>query len=441
MQYITAFGNLGDSVIALGVPSFVGQRPHLNDRALFRGGAFEPHSDVLVYLDEVPRNVPLTILPSTFGDQTAATLRQFRDVEVMCRDPLTFDLAKRYGLRASLEQDLAFYVDYSPWKDQPGEGVLNCFRGDIESATNYRPADNRDLSAERNEKWTLESCQEPAKYFIGELAKYAEIRTDRLHVAIVGALLGKKVEFYGGAGAKNSAVFTQSLEKLGNVTFHSPNELPVKMPVRGMIIHQHSRQDRKDPVRALFKDVGNCGVIEAIVPDWDTAANRAVRGCSLTHIHAVQLHLHTNTKWLLVLEDDAVMLPTFRTDFLELDPSELPQDCLALVLGGDCENVKLSGGKFMKILPPFWGSHAVLYNMDLVRKTDWVTRALFIAAIRQLGPDQGPNGICYESLLMLATNAAGQFCYRMRSMSFTTTGGFSARSQSIEPPRSVALNI
>lgn len=440
MEYIPAPGNLGDAVIVAGIPRFVGQYPGLESRVLFRGGAFEPHADVIACLNQVPRSAPLTVLPSSFGAETAAIIKQFPDHEALCREQATFAIARAHGLNAALVPDLAFGLNYSRWK-VPGEGVLRCFRGDIESATNFRPEDNRDLSLERQGAWTMEEAGPVAEYFINEISKYAEVHTDRLHVAIVATLLDKRVKFYSGLGTKNAAMYEQSLKPYPNISFHPSSELATGIPIRAMVIHQGSRMDRKDNVLRMFKDVGNCGVLEALAPDWGTPADRAVRGCSFSHLLAVKWHLAMDVKWLLVLEDDAVALPAFRDEFLKLDPAEIPQDCLGLVIGGDCENFLPSDGKFMRLRPPFWGSHAVVYNMDLIRRSEWLYQALFLGGIRQLGPDTGSNGICYESLLMLSAQAVGQQCYRMRNMSFTTTGGFSARSQTDEPPRDVALKI
>lgn len=440
MEYIPAPGNLGDAVIVAGIPGLVAKYPGLESRVLFRGGAFEPHADVIACLSRLSRFVPLTVLPSSFGNETAAIIKEFPNHEALCRDQVTFAVAKAHGLNAALVSDLAFGLDYSKWK-KSGEGTLTCFRGDIESATTFRPPFNRDLSLERQGAWTMEEAGEVSDYFISQIADYAEVHTDRLHVAIVGTLLDKRVKFYSGLGTKNAAVYEQSLRAYPNVSFHQSSELAPSMPVRAMVIHQGLRMDRKENVLRMFKDVGNCGVLEALAPDWGTPADRAVRGCSFSHLLAVKWHLASDVKWLLVLEDDAVALPTFREEFLNLNPDDIPKDCLALVIGGDCENFVPSEGKFLKLRPPFWGTQAVVYNMDLVRKTEWLYQALFLGGMRQLGPDAGSNGICYESLLMLSAQAMGQYCYRMRNMSFTTMGGFSARSQTDEVPREVALKI
>ena len=51
---------------------------------------------------------------------------------------------------------------------------------------------------------------DPASLFVA-LEPYRVLRTDRLHVGILGALMGKRVHLHEGAYFKNRAVFESSL--------------------------------------------------------------------------------------------------------------------------------------------------------------------------------------------------------------------------------------
>jgi GT2 family glycosyltransferase/exopolysaccharide biosynthesis predicted pyruvyltransferase EpsI len=86
---------------------------------------------------------------------------------------------------ARLAHDCAFFFDFAPYRRE-GSGTLNAFRTDREAAGHHElPPGNDDISASAPslDRW-LEA-----------IARHETIRTDRAHVMIAGALLGKRVEF------------------------------------------------------------------------------------------------------------------------------------------------------------------------------------------------------------------------------------------------------
>ena len=109
--------------------------------------------------------------------------------------------------------DMAFYLGNQPYKEGTGTGYF--YRTDKESKGNLKKnRSNRDISAEGNH------FSEGITFF-KEIAKYSEIHTDRLHVAIASCLLSRKVHFYPGSYFKNLAVYKSSIEPhFKNVTFH-----------------------------------------------------------------------------------------------------------------------------------------------------------------------------------------------------------------------------
>ncbi|MEK8017263.1 MAG: hypothetical protein VSS75_010365, partial [Candidatus Parabeggiatoa sp.] len=62
--------------------------------------------------------------------------------------------------------------------------------------------------------------------FIDTISQYGIVHTDRLHVAIVGCLLGLEVHLYAGADSKKKAVYLSSIEDYyDNVYFHVPRRV------------------------------------------------------------------------------------------------------------------------------------------------------------------------------------------------------------------------
>ena len=108
--------------------------------------------------------------------------------------------------------DMAFWNDVSGY-ESTGAGTLNAFRTDSESLGLYQHHnDNRDLSVECDATGS-------AAAFYREIAKYSAVRTDRAHVAIASAMLGRQVTLYPNAYHKNEAIFNSSLKRF-QVTWH-----------------------------------------------------------------------------------------------------------------------------------------------------------------------------------------------------------------------------
>jgi GT2 family glycosyltransferase len=97
---------------------------------------------------------------------------------------------------ARLAHDCAFFFDYTPFAAS-GDGVLHAYRTDREASSAFPvPADNVDISALLP---TLRS-------WLQRIASAALVRTDRAHVMIAAALLGKEVEYRASAYHKVPAI-------------------------------------------------------------------------------------------------------------------------------------------------------------------------------------------------------------------------------------------
>lgn len=185
--------------------------------------------------------------------------------------------------------------------------------------------------------------------------------------------------------------------------------------MNSVVIHRKERLDRIPAIAALLSHYPQTQVLPAIVPDWEASShNRAVRGCSLSHLSAVKAFLKPDAP-LLVLEDDAAAITP-------LDLSNVPADAGILIVGGDVEEYgdDIIGG-WREVLPKFWGTQGVIYMPKLLNSS-FLLDAFEAAASLCLGRNnQGPSiGVCLESLLLTAIEKTGLRIYRPKHMAFST---------------------
>ena len=92
--------------------------------------------------------------------------------------------------------------------------ILHAFREDVEQTDVVRPADNIDLSASVPVEFGFldRSLARLSSFvFFDCIRRYGVVRTNRLHIAIAAALLGKRVHLYDNSYWKNYAVYKHSL--------------------------------------------------------------------------------------------------------------------------------------------------------------------------------------------------------------------------------------
>ena len=179
------------------------------------------------YLDDFDR---IYILPASF-DVAAEKIKSFlanlsKKVFIYCRERYSYDAVKNIvplPQNVFLDKDMEFYMDYSVWKKE-GKGILMAFRKDQETnkKISYRlpimfhkmrtlflpDGSNIDVMRGTCDEWetALES-----------ISKFEKIYTDRVHVAITAALLGKKTYIYPNANHIVKGVYEYSLAHLPNV--------------------------------------------------------------------------------------------------------------------------------------------------------------------------------------------------------------------------------
>jgi len=133
-------------------------------------------------------------------------------------------LLKNEDFGISLKHYLAYTLKSllgHPYPSKPQSGELNAFRIDVEKTDIPIPSDNVDVSA----LYELSSCEPKlAKLstfrFLSHINAFETVNTNRLHVAIAAAKLGKKVNLYGNNYFKIRAIYEYSLKgKYANVTW------------------------------------------------------------------------------------------------------------------------------------------------------------------------------------------------------------------------------
>ena len=221
-------GNYGDSLIWHGTKILLLSlnisehyvdisSPKYNDVLFIDGGGnlVDYYSDVRDFLikksalyDEI------IILPHTiFGEKQIEVLNNISSkLIVFCRERVSakFLEDKLTHGEVYLWHDCAFYNQFP--QVSFGEGALNIFRSDKESILSTQPESNNDLSYNGY-------ATKPLNELIGILQKYAQVNTDRLHIAIASTLLGKQVKLFPNSYYKNKAVFDYSLKKFPNISF------------------------------------------------------------------------------------------------------------------------------------------------------------------------------------------------------------------------------
>ena len=151
------------------------------------GGFCHAHHKIPVYASQIEERFErVIILPSSF-DVSVDAVRSYlhrTKAHVFARERESY--RQIHSLcQADLAHDCAFYFNFEPYR-RLGHGTLVACRTDDESALNRLPADNDDLSH------TCETLDE----FLWTIARHQLIRTDRAHVMIAAAMLGKQVEYW-----------------------------------------------------------------------------------------------------------------------------------------------------------------------------------------------------------------------------------------------------
>jgi len=229
-------GNAGDGVIASATYDFFKQSG-LNYDQYRASNHYDSSKDILIFggggnlieglyaegkdfiLNHKDKFAKVIIMPSTVRGYEDFFKEGLDKFIVCCRERTSFEYILSLGYKAEesvfLADDMAFYLDLPSYLScvEPFKGIANCYRTDSESLTKDYKEDNHDISLTWNgDYWDNEFlARNSTRCMINFLEEYSIINTDRLHVAILGSLLGKEVNFFPNSYYKNEAVYKYSL--------------------------------------------------------------------------------------------------------------------------------------------------------------------------------------------------------------------------------------
>lgn len=340
LTLVHGHGNVGDQLILAGARELLSGHVYRDvgveelpsasgEVALIIGGGAWSHA----YNDFMPELLAIAgmrfdrviVLPSSFDvtvDRVAAALR-LTAATVFAREAASH--AAIAGLcRARLAHDLAFFVDYSAFTE-PGSGTLNAFRGDGERAHDAPepPGDNDDISA------TCAGLEE----WLARISEHALVRTDRAHVMIAAALMGKEVEYASNSYFKLDALAQSWLvdfpvRRLHTVRPPAPSRAaeapaPVDARVTAIVLSKNRPQHAERAIRSVLDssvparvlviangaDAATRAALEAMAagePAVDVRVSDRDLGCAGGRQFGVEL---CDTELVLLLDDDAELAP------------------------------------------------------------------------------------------------------------------------------------
>ena len=163
----------------------------------------------------------IVLLPhSIFGrEQLLASLSD--RVIIVCRERQTLvHVLQHFPHKENvfISHDAAFYANMNELFERSSESpteskTLTCMRTDAEkTSAAFDAKANVDVSRLFPDQSFLSGPKRIgcARDFLAYIDKYTHVKTNRLHVCIAAAKLGKTVEFYGNSYFKNEAVFNHS---------------------------------------------------------------------------------------------------------------------------------------------------------------------------------------------------------------------------------------
>lgn len=259
-------GNAGDSLIVAGTVQLLDDHgiPYrcINDYEGYDstgrilcysgGGCIVPYYDFgrKFLARHHERAEQVILLPHTVDGNEDLLAAFGANVTLICREAASYAHCRRAAGRAAVyaADDLAFTLKAEQFLDQPrgalklrnnevaakmlsryrdflgrvgAEKALVVWREDIEGNDRRSVAASNDIANIFGIESTygMPAMLTSAEYFLKTVDHFETIRTDRLHVAGAGALLGKNVELYPNSYYKNRAMYDFTLRDYPNVRF------------------------------------------------------------------------------------------------------------------------------------------------------------------------------------------------------------------------------
>jgi exopolysaccharide biosynthesis predicted pyruvyltransferase EpsI len=182
------------------------------------------------------------------------------EMHVFCREKESYKLLRSLrrprNLHVYLSPDTALYLTRKDFHEQVKRGsyVLIAPRLDRESLVNWRIRQLRN----RCTRTIVKDINLLPSFmsFIDITAKAARVYTDRLHVAILAAILRKEIYLLPNSYHKNKSTYEFSLKRFHNVHFIDTNEFPLPIslnisPIRIILSRTRYRADGLSSKRAI----------------------------------------------------------------------------------------------------------------------------------------------------------------------------------------------
>ncbi len=201
------------------------------DLLLFEGGGYmnDLWYGPALMMEALRHDKPIVVAPQSYwfrDDGFMELLREGRSITLFCREPYSHRHLTEIGVPPSvkvlLAEDTALYLEAKDLENyiEPGEGDydLICLRNDRESAIS--PELKRSILVEAINPLVMDISKRGSfKDFVSTIANANRVYTDRLHVAILAAILGKETLLIGNRYHKNRGVYEYSLRRFPWVSY------------------------------------------------------------------------------------------------------------------------------------------------------------------------------------------------------------------------------
>jgi exopolysaccharide biosynthesis predicted pyruvyltransferase EpsI len=268
--YVPNFGNAGDALIASGTWQLfdtIGLRPRIvpvegvskGASAIYGGGGnltpdYQSCARFLAQCMAVDVR-EVVVLPQTIRGHVELLHQLDERFTLVCRDlqSLNWCMSTARAARTMFSHDLALRLDvrslqrrckglvplavlitctrargfhrYLRWRRytgsvQPVDGTLQVFRTDVEAVSRYRGDPLQDVSAAYRSEYLYRVEHDfVARDLLNTIGRADTIVTNRLHIGIAGALLGKRVQLCDNSYGKIRDVYQSSLKGCALVSF------------------------------------------------------------------------------------------------------------------------------------------------------------------------------------------------------------------------------
>ena len=256
-------GNIGDAIINLACWKFLdatfkkveicssAERPGAEYVFVGGGGNFvEPlYKNIASLVGRLEPHQRIFIFPSTIYGYSEILGRIGPRARIVCRDAISFRFVQDHMAAddVRLGHDAAFAVgpqlvnEYADRIARRSSLEARLYRTDRERALS--DAGGLDIMGQLYSDWLDMTVAESAmrlavKYILG----FGRIHTDRLHCAILSAILGRETILYPNSYFKNGAVFDHSLSRIPNVRFDRERAVQSDPALDPVAFHKNSER-------------------------------------------------------------------------------------------------------------------------------------------------------------------------------------------------------